>query len=253
LAGAFGALAAAVPMVIAHWLNVNVRSVERSGFLFYSGVAIVIAIIYRGLPRGYVAAVKARRRMRPRRIVLELSALFSLDAAAGGLVVQSLLVLWLHLRFDLSIGATAAVFFATGVLGALSQLLSGPLAKRIGLIRTMAFTHMPASALLALAAFMPNAGLAITLLLIRSLFSSMDVPARQSFVMAVVPPEERAAAAGITNVPRSLASAATPLAAGALLAKSTFGWPLLLAGLGKFTYDALLLLLYRETAEAVVD
>jgi MFS family permease len=165
--------------------------------------------------------------------------------------VTSLLVLWLHLRFDLSPGVTGAVFFAAGLLGGASQLLAGPLAARIGLIRTMSFTHLPANFALALAAFAPNAGIAVGLLLLRALFSQMDVPARQSFVMAVVPPEERAAAASVTNVPRSLASAATPLLAGALLAHSTFGWPLLIAGVCKGTYDVLLLILFRNVPEEV--
>jgi MFS family permease len=183
--------------------------------------------------------------------VLELTALFSLDSAGSGFVVTSLLVLWLHLRFHLSAGTTAAVFFAAGLLGAGSQLLAPRLAARIGLVRTMAFTHLPASALLALAAFAPTGGVAITMLLVRSLFAQMDVPARQAFVMAVVPPEERAAASSVTNVPRSLASAATPLLAGALLSQSTFGWPLLIAGAVKVIYDLLLLALYRDVAEEI--
>ena len=172
---------------------------------------------------------------------MELAALFSLDSAGGGFVVTSLLVLWLHLRFDLSAGATGAVFFAAGVLGGFSQFLAPRLAARFGLIRTMAFTHMPANVLLVLTAFAPNGGdRDHVLLMARSLFAQMDVPARQAFVMAVVPPEERAAASSVTNVPRSLASAATPLLAGVLLAHSTFGWPLLIAGVMKMAYDLLL-------------
>ena len=146
---------------------------------------------------------------------------------------------------------TGVVFFAAGLLTGLSQLLAGPLAARIGLIRTMSFTHLPANCALALAAFAPTAGVAVGLLLVRSAVSAMDVPARQAFVMAVVPPEERAAAASVTNVPRSLASASTPLLAGALLSHSTFGWPLLLAGICKGTYDVLLLVLYRHVPETV--
>ena len=147
-------------------------------------------------------------------------ALFSLDSAGSGFVVTSLLVLWLHLRFDLSAGATAA------------RLLRGRPARRLlaapgarawrrgsGSIRTMAFTHLPANVLAgARRRSRPTGAVAIALLLVRALFSQMDVPARQAFVMAVVPPEERAAAASVTNVPRSLASAATPLLAGVLLA-----------------------------------
>jgi len=184
-----------------------------------------------------------------RRTVLELSALFSLDSAGSGFVVTSLLVLWLHLRFDLSAGVTGGVFFAAGLLGGCSQLLAPRLAARVGLIRTMAFTHIPANVLLAAAAFAPNGGIAIALLLTRSLFAQMDSPARQSFVMAVVPPDERAAASSVTNVPRSLASATTPLIAGSLLDHSTFGWPLLIAGATKITYDLILLELYRNMPE----
>jgi len=113
----------------------------------------------------------------------------------------------------------------------------------------MVFTHLPANVLLALAAFAPAPGLAVGLLLGRALLSQMDVPARQSFVMAVVPPDERAAAASVTNVPRSLAAATTPLLAGALLARSSTGWPLLIAGVGKATYDLLLLALFRDVPE----
>jgi predicted MFS family arabinose efflux permease len=177
--------------------------------------------------------------------VVELAGLFSLDSAAGGFVVQSLLVLWLRLRFDLSTGATGGVFFATGLLAALSQLLAGRLAARIGLVETMVFTHLPANALLALAAFAPSGGVAVALLLGRALLSQMDVPARQALVMASVPPGERAAAASLTNVPRSLASAATPLLAGCLLSAHGVGWPLVLGGAGKATYDLLLLARFR--------
>jgi sugar phosphate permease len=113
----------------------------------------------------------------------------------------------------------------------------------------MAYTHIPANCLLVLAAFAPSGGVAIALLLARALFAQMDVPARQAFVMAVVPPDERAAAASVTNVPRSLASALTPLLAGLLLERTTFGWPLVIAGLTKVTYDLTLLGLYHDVPE----
>jgi MFS family permease len=268
----------AVPERLSDLTGWSLTTAQRLGFVLYSGVAVAVAFLYRALPEDEPAAAEAdpsvggrrtrRRRwprpawrprrprwpqrpQRPRRIVLELAALFSLDSAGGGLVVTSLLVLWLHLRFGLDTATTGAVFFAAGLLTGTSQLLAGPLAARIGLIRTMSFTHLPANLALALAAFAPTPGLAIGLLLLRSSLSQMDVPARQAFVMAVVPPEERAVAASITNVPRSLASAATPLLAGALLTHSTFGWPLLLAGLCKGTYDILLLILYRHVPETV--
>ncbi len=253
LAGALGALASAAPVPIGHAIGWSTAGSLRSGFALYGAIAIAAAALYRLLPReprparatgaGWGALGESRR------TVLELSALFSLDSASSGLVVQALLVLWLHERFGLSGGATAGVFFAAGLLAGASQLLAGPISARIGLVRTMAFTHLPANILLALAAFSPSAGLAVGLLLARALFSQMDVPARQSFVMAVVEPEQRAAAASVTNVPRSLASAATPLLAGWLLAKSHFGWPLLIAGAGKGLYDVILLVAYRDVAE----
>ena len=259
LAGAFaaalGALASGAPEALAHAFDWDVTTAQRTSFLVYATAAVVIFVIYRTIRRDQqtlpIVSPDSRRRVlhSSRRTVLELAALFSLDSAAGGFVVTSLLVLWLHLRFDLSAGTTAAVFFVAGLLGGCSQLIAPRLAARIGLIRTMAFTHLPANCLLVLAAFAPTAPVAITLLLVRSLFSSMDVPARQAFVMAVVPAEERAAASSVTNVPRSLASATTPLLAGILLTHSTFGWPLLIAGVVKITYDLLLLGLYRDVPE----
>jgi MFS family permease len=223
LAGALGALASAVVT-------------GRAGFLIYVTVAAVAGLVYRGLPKDKPPPSALTRPLeRSRSVVLQLAALFCLDAAGGGFAVQSLLVLWLHLRFDLSTASTGAVFFAAGTLSAFSQFLAPRLARRIGLIRTMVFTHLPANGFLILAALAPRAGLAIGLLMLRSLLSQMDVPARQAFVMAVVLPEERAAAASVTNVPRSLASATTPALAGWLLANDHLAWPLVLAGSMKAT------------------
>jgi predicted MFS family arabinose efflux permease len=251
-AGAFGALASGLPETLARAFDVRKVDALRSGFVVYIAVAVVVFVIYRGLRREHVATDVSRVDRRPldrsRGTVIELAALFSLDSASSGFVVQSLLVLWLHLEWGLSPGDTAAVFFAVGLLSAFSQLLAGPLAARIGLVRTMVFTHLPANLFLVLAAFAPSAGIAVACLLVRALFSQMDVPARQALVMAVVTPEERAAAASVTNVPRSLASAATPLAAGALLKASTFGWPLVIAGLGKAIYDLVLLARFGRPA-----
>jgi MFS family permease len=252
-AGAVGALLSSVPEGVAHAFDWSVTDTQRSAFLLYAAAGAAIFVIYLRLqPDRQRLGVSPRARRvlhQSRRIVFELSALFSLDSAGSGLVVTSLLVLWLHLRFDFSAAETAFVFFAAGLLGACSQLLAPRLARRIGLVRTMAFTHIPANLLLAAAAFAPTGAIAVALLLARALFAQMDVPARQAFVMAVVPPSERPAAASVTNVPRSLASAATPILAGALLARSTFGWPLLIAGVVKTTYDLVLLALYRNRPE----
>jgi MFS family permease len=256
-AGALGALASVAPEALAHAMDWDVTSTQRAAFLVYAAAAVAIFAVYRTLRRAadHLEPVPASARRgvlrSSRRTVLELAGLFSLDAAGSGFVVTSLLVLWLHLRYDLSAAQTGVVFFAAGLLGGCSQLLAPRLARRFGLIRTMAFTHIPANVLLVLAAFAPSGGVAIALLLTRALFAQMDVPARQAFVMAVVPPDERAAAASVTNVPRSLASAATPLLAGVLLTHSTFGWPLIIAGMVKITYDLLLLALYHDVPEEV--
>lgn len=259
-AGALGALASGLPDRIAHTGGWSTVSIERLGFVLYALIGLGVLIGYRSLARRATTppppTERETRRHRSlsvsRRIVTQLSLLFSVDSAGSGFVVTSLLVLWLHLRFDLSASATAGVFFAAGVLGALSQLAAPVLARRIGMVRTMAYTHIPANLMLIGAAFAPTGGLAIALLLGRALFAQMDNPARQAFVMAVVPDDERAAAASVTNVPRSLASATTPLIAGSLLSATTFGWPLIIAGATKLAYDLALLALHRNTPEAVV-
>src|SRR6185369_11247156 len=160
----------------------------------------------------------------------------------------SLLVLWLFRRFHLDQRTTAGVFFVAGTLSAFSQILSPRVAARIGLIRTMVYTHLPANVFLILAGLMPTAPLSIAFLLLRMAVSQMDVPARQAFVMAVVPPEERTAASTVTNVPRSLAAGLAPLIAGVLLQRSTFGWPLIIGGTLKAAYDIILLLQFRTVA-----
>lgn len=244
-AGALGALATGVPAWLALRAGLSLQLAYRATFLTYSLVAVAAAAIYVGLPAVQRAAAPAPASARPlaksRGTVLRLAALFSLDSFGGGFVVQSLLALWLFRRFGLSIEETGRVFFATGVLAAGSQLVSSRLARRIGHIRTMVYTHLPANLCLIAAAFMPSAELAIGLLLARMALAQMDVPARQAYVMAVVPPEERAAAASVTNVPRSLATALTPLLAGVLLESSDTGWPLVFGGAIKVVYDLLLL------------
>ena len=248
LAGAIGALAAGVPALVARHTSVSVVEAERAVFVAYAAVGVVLLLQYRHLTIGAThPAGQPPSRLGPSRsLVYRLAGVFSLDALGGGFAVQSILVLWLSLRFDLSTAASGAVFFWSGLLSASSALLAPRLARRIGLIRTMVYTHLPANALLMAAALMPNAGLAVACLLTRSLLSQMDVPARTSYVMAIVRPEERAAAASVTNVPRSLAAALPPLAAGWMLDHSTFGWPLLIAGGLKAVYDLSLLALFHD-------
>jgi MFS family permease len=248
LAGALGALASGIPAIIAVGHGLALAPALRSGFVAYSIIALIAFAVYRRLSPT-VEAVHGPGKSAPlaksRSIVLRLSALFSLDSLGGGFVIQSLLALWLFRRFNISVQVAGTFFFAAGLLGSLSNFVSSALAARVGRINTMVFTHLPSNLLLIIAALMPTAGLTMLFLLLRASMSQMDVPARQSYVMAVVPPEERAAAATVTNVPRSLASAIAPLPAGAMLNQSSFGWPLICAGVLKSLYDILLLIQFR--------
>jgi predicted MFS family arabinose efflux permease len=178
--------------------------------------------------------------------VPKLAALFSVDSFAGGLVINALLALWLFERFGLSLTAAGAFFFWTGSLSAVSQLAAPALARRIGLVNTMVFTHIPSSLCLIAAAFAPSMELALGLLLARSLLSQMDVPARSAYVMSVVTPAERPAAASLTAVPRSLASTVGPSLAGALFAAGLMSAPLVACGLLKIAYDLALFAGFRK-------
>ena len=242
LAAAAGALLSALPHRLAIANGWDVVRVERLSFLIYVITAAIAAFVYRGLRPDRPTGARRYGLHKSRKIVIRLSALFSLDSAGGGFTVNALIVLYLDLRFGLSPAVIGATLAAAGTLSAFSQLLAAPLARRIGLVRTMVFTHLPANAFLILAGIVPSAPVAITLLLMRAALSQMDVPARQALVMRLVDPEERAAAASVTSVPRSLATALTPALAGFLLDKSSFGWPLIIGGTMKATYDILLLL-----------
>jgi MFS family permease len=248
LVGAAGALAAGLPALLAGALGWSTASALRAAFLLYAAFGLVSFALYRRLPAELddTGGGGAGRLERSRGIVLRLAALFSIDSFGGGLVVQSLLALYLFDRFELSLAAAAAIFFWMNVLSAGSYPVAVRLSRRIGLVNTMVFTHLPANLCLMAVPFAPSLGPALALLFVRSALSSMDVPARTSYVMAVVTPAERAAAASITNVPRSLASAAGPALAGWLLSVSSFGWPLLLCGGLKSTYDLLLLAMFRH-------
>ena len=247
-AGAFGALASGLPAILATRHGWRLAPALRSGFVAYSILAVIAFSFYWRLSPDVEVerqAVKRAPLEKSRVIVYRLAALFSIDSFGGGFVIQSLLALWLFRRFNLSVQTAGAFFFAAGLLGSFSQFISAALAARFGRINTMVFSHLPSNAMLIIAALVPTPALAMGFLLLRSSMSQMDVPARQSYVMAVVPPEERAAAATVTNVPRSLASALAPLPAGAMLNHSSFGWPLICAGALKTIYDILLLIQFR--------
>ena len=179
-----------------------------------------------------------------RGVVLRLSALFSLDAFAGGFVIQSIVAYWFHVKFGVAPGALGSIFFAANILAGLSSLYAVKLAAKIGLIRTMVFTHIPSNVLLILVPLMPNLPLAVALLLLRFSISQMDVPTRQAYTMAVVAPDERSAAAGVTGIARTTGAAISPVLAGPMLAVPALaGAPFLIAGGLKILYD---LLLYRS-------
>ncbi len=176
-----------------------------------------------------------------RAMVLRLSALFALDAFAGGFILQSLLAYWFHVRFGADIMVLGGIFFGANFLAGISSLLAVRLAKRFGLVNTMVFTHLPSNVLLVLIVFMPNLTWAVIVFLLRCTISQMDVPTRQAYVMAVVAPSERSAAGGITNVARTLGASMAPLFAGPLLASpALIGLPIILAGSLKIVYDLLL-------------
>jgi MFS family permease len=175
---------------------------------------------------------------------MRLSALFALDSFGGGFVVQSFAAYWFHLRYGLDPGTLGGIFFWANVFAGISALVASRLAERIGLVRTMVATHLPSNVLLILVPLMPTLHLAVLVLLLRFSISQMDVPTRQSYVMAVVSPEERSAAAGVTGVARTLGAAISPLFAGLLLARpSLVNTPFYIAGVLKITYD---LWLYRQ-------
>ena len=248
LVAAFGALASGLPERIdKRYAGITFEQAVDVMFLLYAALGVAAFFLYHRLspelePQGPAEKAPLKE---SKGIVYKLAALFSLDSFASGFAVQSMIALWLFQKFDLSAGTTGTIFFFAGLLTAVSYLAAARLAKRIGLVRTMVFTHLPANGFLLLAPFMPTVELAVACLLIRSFLSSMDVPARTSYVMAVVTPAERPAAASVTNVPRSLASALGPTFSGYLLNMSTFGWPLVIAGTLKVVYDLTLLRMFR--------
>jgi MFS family permease len=247
LSMAAGSLAAAAPDFLA-LAGIGTVSAFKLMFYAYAVLGVLSALLYRRLPHTQMDAPRVSAMLGPSRgVVYKLSALFSLDAFAGGFVVQSLLALWLFERYDLSLSAAGLFFFWASTASAFSFPVAAWLATRIGLINTMVYTHIPSSILLILAAFSPNLYVTLGLLLLRSALSQMDVPTRTSYVMAVVTPPERAAAASFTAVPRSLASAISPAFAGVLLTTSFTGLPLVVCGVLKIVYDVALLFSFRHT------
>jgi MFS family permease len=248
LSTAAGSLAAAAPTTLVS-AGASYIGALKVMFYFYAALGLLAAAIYRYLPHAQPDDVASRPvALGPSKgIVYKLAALFSLDAFAGGFAVQSLVALWLFERFGLSLAAASLFFFWSNTLAAFSYPVAARLSKRFGLVNTMVFTHIPSSLCLILAAFSTDLTVVLGLLLVRSALSQMDVPTRTSYVMAVVTPPERPAAASVTAVPRSLASSLSPALAGALLASSFSGLPLVVCGGLKIAYDMALLFSFRHT------
>jgi len=230
---------------------------QRGLLLAYAGAGLVLTALYArlaalaGRKGPSVPAIPLGRLglSRSRNAVLELAGLQALDALAGGFVMQSLLAYWLHLRFGVGPEALGALFFGTNLLSALSFLVATRVAERIGLLNTMVFTHIPSNVLLLVVPFAPSFAVAAAVLLARHTLSQMDVPTRQAFTMALVAPEERPAASGLTASVRALAQACGPLVSGLTMAAAATPLPFLLAGGLKIVYDLALFLRFRSRVE----
>jgi len=248
LCGALGALAVGLPSL----LSLAPLAGYRLLVWGYVVSAVVMSILFAFLS----PAIETRKKSAPdlrrigvqrsRGIVAKLAALFALDAFAGGFIVQSLVAYWFYLRYKTDINALGGIFFGANLLSALSFLAAPPIARRIGLLNTMVFTHLPSNFLLLLVPLMPNLELTVVVLLARHLLSQLDVPTRQSYTMAVVDPNERAASAGIMSVARNVGAAIAPLFTGTVLAAPSLGLPFLLAGGLKIVYDLLIFALFRN-------
>ena len=257
VATALGALAAGGTTRLLQEAALTSFDSYRAVVIGYAALGIVLAGVFARLSRQTeamrfesrppaAAAVSATGLHQSRAVVLKLSALFAMDAFGGGFVVQAFTAYWFHLRFGVDPASLGTIFFWGNILAGISALLAVRLVARIGLVKTMVFTHLPSNVLLILVPLMPSLALAIAMLLLRFSISQMDVPARQAYVMAAVAPDERAAAGGITGVARTLGAAISPLFVGLMLARAaTIDWPFFIAGTLKIAYD---LLLYRQFA-----
>ncbi len=249
LAGSFATAAGSLGGGMAsHLLQTNGLTAlgsYRMLVVLYATIGVLLAVLFtRVSPAVEVRSSKATWGIdRSRPVVLRLAGLFALDSFAGGFVVQGFAAYWFYLRFGVDPGTLGAIFFGANLLAGLSALLASRLASRFGLVRTMVFTHLPSNVLLILVPLMPSLALAVLVLFARFSISQMDVPTRQSYILGVVGPEERSAAAGITGVARTTGAAIAPVFAGLMYAEPVLASaPFFIAGALKIVYD---LLLYR--------
>jgi len=253
LAGSFAtALGALAGGGLAQWLlafGFSLGAGYQAVVLAYAGIGLLLAVLFSRLPPTIEAETpidQPRRKTllglhESRAVVFRLSGLFAIDAFAGGFVMQSLLAYWFHVRFGIDSARLGAIFFGANLLAGVSALSAAKLAARFGLINTMVFTHVPSNVLLFIVPLMPNATLAVLVLLLRFAISQMDVPTRQSYTMAVVHPDERSAAAGVTGIARTIGAGLSPALTGPLLASAfLLSLPFFLAGGLKLLYDVLL-------------
>ena len=259
-----GSFATAVGALAGGWLAQWLQNIGWSGLEAYRwimvgyagcGLALMLLFLFVSGHAEVVPAIEATGRAakkimglhRSKAVIFKLSSLFALDAFAGGFVVQSIIAWWLHVRYGADEGMLGTLFFGANLLAGISALLATRLADRIGLVRTMVYTHIPSNILLCLVPLMPNLWLAVAMLLLRATISQMDVPARQSYTMAVVDPDERSAASGITTVARSVGAAVSPLLAGLLMANPLlFSVPFFVAGGLKIIYDLALYRMFQD-------
>ena len=247
-AGALGALTVSLPSFF------SLTALAGYRFLIWSYVvsAILLALLFALLSLQVEAKKKTESRAskvglhKSRDIVAKLAGLFALDAFAGGFIVQSIVAYWFYLRFKTDLNSLAGIFFGTNFLSALSFLVAPAIARRFGLLNAMVFTHLPSNFLLLFVPLMPTLELAVIMLLVRNSLSQLDVPTRQSYTMAVVDVDERAASAGILSVARNAGAAVAPLFTGAILAVPTLGLPFLLAGGLKIIYDLWIFAVFRN-------
>jgi len=246
LFSALGALAVALPSLFALSPLFGYRALVWG----YVLSAVLLAVLFAFLSTGVEAKTTEHGRRigvhRSRAMVAKLAGLFALDAFAGGFIVQSIVAYWFYLRFDADLSALGGIFFGINLFAALSFLAAPAIARRIGLLNTMVFTHLPSNFLILFVPLMPSLELAVMILLLRNLLSQLDVPTRQSYTMAVVDPDERAASAGILSVARNAGAALAPLFTGAILAAPTLGLPFLLAGGLKIIYDLWIFAVFRH-------
>ena len=248
LSGAVGALAVGLPSLF------SISQITGFRFLVWGYVicAVVMMVVFGFLSPAIerkpktVLQKRAISVQRSRKVVAKLAGLFAVDAFAGGFIVQSIVAYWFYLRYETDLNTLGGIFFGTNLLAALSFLAAPAIARRFGLLNTMVFTHLPSNVLLLLIPLMPNLELAVVMLLVRNLLSQLDVPTRQSYAMAVVDPDERAASAGILSVARNAGAAIAPLFTGPILTVPSLGLPFLLAGGLKIIYDLWIFAVFRK-------